>query len=93
MPLQRANSSPLQKLPGASSQRQNTTFYSTLPDSEREQQRLLRLMIKMLHYLPEMHEFFKFSPTKLIVRGQNALLTNRVSPIVFASSSSSSAEH
>ena len=39
----------------------------------------------MLHYLPEMHDFFKFNPTKHIVREPNALLTNRVKPISYPS--------
>ena len=42
-------------------------------------------MVKMIHYLPEMHDFFKFSPTKHIIRATNALLTNRVKPIVYTS--------
>ena len=46
---------------------------------------MLRRMLKMIPYLPEMHEFFKFTPTKHIIREQNALLTNRVKPINFAS--------
>lgn len=56
-----------------------------MPDSDREQLRLLRSLVKMLHYLPEMHDFFKFSPTKHITRASNALLTNRVKPIVYTS--------
>ena len=32
-----------------------------------------------------MHDFFKFSPTKHIIRATNALLTNRVKPIVYTS--------
>ena len=46
---------------------------------------MLRSMIKMLHYLPEMHDFFKFSPTKHIIRAPNAVLSNRVKPIVYNS--------
>ena len=42
-------------------------------------------MVKMIHYLPEMHDFFKFSPTKHIICASNALLTNRVKPIVYTS--------
>ena len=42
-------------------------------------------MVKMIHYLPEMHDFFKFSPTKHIICASNALLTNRVKPIVHTS--------
>lgn len=78
-------SSPLSKLPGASSQRQSTTSYTALPDCEKEQLRLMRQILKMLHYLPEMHDFFKFSPTKHIIREQNAVLTNRVKPISYTS--------
>ena len=76
----------MNKLSGAvSQQRQSTTFYAALPAAEREQIRMLRRMLKMIPYLPEMHEFFKFTPTKHIIREQNALLTNRVKPINFAS--------
>lgn len=66
-------------------QRQNTTFYNALPPTEREQVRLLRRMVKMLHYLPEMHDFFKFAPTKHLIREQQAVLTNRVNLISFPS--------
>jgi len=45
----------------------------------------MRSIIKMLHYLPEMHDFFKFSPTKHIIREQNAVLTKRVKPISYTS--------
>ena len=39
---------------------------------------MLRLVVKMITYLPEMHEFFKFFPTKHVMRQRNAILTNRV---------------
>ena len=39
----------------------------------------------MIHYLSEMHDFYKFSPTKHIIREQNALLLNRVKPISYPS--------
>ena len=43
-----------------------------------EDLRMLRLVVKMITYLPEMHEFFKFFPTKHVMRQRNAILTNRV---------------
>ena len=41
-------------------------------------------MVKMISYLPGMHEFFKFSPTKHLIRSEDALLTNRVKPMSYA---------
>ena len=42
-------------------------------------------MVKMIYYLPDMHEFFKYFPTQNVMRQQNALLTNQVQPISFIS--------
>ena len=34
---------------------------------------LLEQMVKMVFYLPEMHEFFKYMPTENVMRQQNKL--------------------
>ena len=45
---------------------------------------MLKSIIKMVTYLPEMHEFFKYFPTKHVMRENNATLTNRVKLIEYA---------
>ena len=43
-------------------------------------------MVKMIYYLPDMHEFFKYFPTQNLMKEQNAVLTKPIdTPIHFIS--------
>lgn len=43
-----------------------------------ESLRTLKLILKMVHYLPEVQEFFRIYPTKTLVKDQHKLLSERL---------------
>ena len=45
---------------------------------------LLKQVIKMIHYLPEVHDYFKSYPSKRLLIDEKALLTNKVPETSFA---------
>lgn len=40
-------------------------------------------IFKMVHYLPELHDYFKFYPCKKLLLEQGSLLTNKVPQMEF----------
>ena len=48
--------------------RQNTTLFYEIQKGHAQTMKLLQQMIKMIFYLPEMHELFMYMPTENIMR-------------------------
>lgn len=42
------------------------------------------MIIDMIHYLPEVHDYFKFYPCKKLLYDHGAMLFNKVPDMVFA---------
>ena len=61
--------------------RQNTTLYYEKTTEDKNNLKLLLQMVKMIWYLPDMHEFFKYFPTQSVMREPDALLSTTVDPI------------
>ncbi len=65
-------------------QRQNTSYYQfNQANFKTEEIKLVKRMFKMLHYLPEVHEYFKFYPTRRLLLEEGSLLTNKVAEMNF----------
>jgi hypothetical protein len=58
--------------------RQNTTHYSKLTHKIHEQIKQLKLVLKMVHYLPALQEFFRVYPTRTLLKDQHKQLSERL---------------
>ena len=59
-------------------QRQNTAHYGKINPKMHETLKQIKLILKMVHYMPELHEFFRAYPMKTLVKDQHRILTERV---------------
>jgi len=59
-------------------QRQNTTHYNKINPRMHESLKTLKLILKMVHYLPELQEFFCAYPLRTLVKEQHRTLSDRI---------------
>jgi len=59
-------------------QRQNTAHYGKVNPKMHEALKQLKLILKMAHYMPDLHEFFRAYPMRTLVKDQHRFLTERV---------------